>query len=148
LLGESSHGKILNPLGEQKVSRTRLLKVSYPEFETIAHRIFLQLHYKILNVDSSTWKIALGNLTTRGERIRIPHTSVLGARFPGTYSMLQSQSSNSPLSKPMEKCHHPRVQIVARDEDSEFVECLECREVFEASEFKDMEIEAEPADEE
>lgn len=38
-------------------------------------------------------------------------------------------------------CRHPRVQIVARDEDSEFVECLECREVFESSEFKDMAIE-------
>jgi hypothetical protein len=38
-------------------------------------------------------------------------------------------------------CRHPRVQIVARDEDSEFVECLECREVFESSEFKDMVIE-------
>jgi hypothetical protein len=33
------------------------------------------------------------------------------------------------------------VQIVARDEDSEFVECKECGEVFEASEFKDMAIE-------
>ena len=41
----------------------------------------------------------------------------------------------------MEKCQHPRVRIVAREEDSEFVECLECREVFEASEFKDMAIE-------
>jgi hypothetical protein len=33
------------------------------------------------------------------------------------------------------------VQIVARDEDGEFVECLECREIFEASEFKDMDAE-------
>lgn len=38
-------------------------------------------------------------------------------------------------------CTHPRVQIVAREEDSEFVECLECREVFESSEFRDMAIE-------
>jgi hypothetical protein len=38
-------------------------------------------------------------------------------------------------------CKHPRVQIVARDEDVEFVECKECGEVFEASEFKDMAIE-------
>lgn len=38
-------------------------------------------------------------------------------------------------------CKHPRVQIVARDEDAEFVECKECGEVFEASEFKDMAIE-------
>jgi hypothetical protein len=40
-----------------------------------------------------------------------------------------------------QKCRHPCVQIVAREEDSEFVECLECREVFESSEFKDMAIE-------
>jgi hypothetical protein len=38
-------------------------------------------------------------------------------------------------------CKHPRVRVVARDEDSEFVECLECAEVFESSEFKDMAIE-------
>jgi hypothetical protein len=38
-------------------------------------------------------------------------------------------------------CRHPRVQIVAREEDSEFVECLECGEIFESSEFKDMVIE-------
>jgi hypothetical protein len=33
------------------------------------------------------------------------------------------------------------VQIVSRDEDEEFVECLECGEIFESSEFKDMSIE-------
>ena len=38
-------------------------------------------------------------------------------------------------------CVHPRVQVVARGSDGEFVECLECREIFEASEFKDMEAE-------
>ena len=42
---------------------------------------------------------------------------------------------------PVSSCKHPRVQIVARDEDAEFVECLECREVFESSEFKDMSLE-------
>ena len=48
-----------------------------------------------------------------------------------------SQGNNS-----MDKqCKHPRVQIVAREEDSEFVECKDCGEVFEASEFKDMGIE-------
>jgi hypothetical protein len=58
-------------------------------------------------------------------------------------------SSNQPLppTNPateinMDKpCTHPRVQIVAREEDAEFVECLECREIFEASEFKDMALE-------
>ena len=38
-------------------------------------------------------------------------------------------------------CKHPRVRIVSRHEDSEFVECLECGEVFDADEFQDMAIE-------
>ena len=41
----------------------------------------------------------------------------------------------------MNQCKHPRVQIVSRDEDTEYAECLECGEVFESSEFKDMAIE-------
>jgi hypothetical protein len=59
-------------------------------------------------------------------------------------SQLQRHPSSPgiPNKTPMEKpCVHARVQIVAREKDSEFVECLECREVFEASEFKDMAIE-------
>ena len=40
-------------------------------------------------------------------------------------------------------CKHPRVRVVSREEDTEFVECLECGEVFESSEFKDMAIEEE-----
>ena len=48
----------------------------------------------------------------------------------------------------MEACKHPRVQIVAREEDAEFVECMECGDIFEASEFKDMNIEeSKPGDE-
>jgi hypothetical protein len=51
-----------------------------------------------------------------------------------------------PPSQPPEKpntseCKHPRVQIVAREEDAEFVECMECGDIFESSEFKDMMIE-------
>jgi len=38
-------------------------------------------------------------------------------------------------------CKHPKVRIVSRHEDSEFVECLECGEVFDSEEFRDMEIE-------
>ena len=41
----------------------------------------------------------------------------------------------------MKECKHPRVRIVAREEDAEFVECLECGDIFESSEFKDMMIE-------
>jgi hypothetical protein len=38
-------------------------------------------------------------------------------------------------------CRHPKVRIVSRQEDTEFVECLECGEVFDSEEFRDMEIE-------
>ncbi len=41
----------------------------------------------------------------------------------------------------MAQCKHPRVQIVAREQDAEFVECLECGEIFDSSELKDMIIE-------
>ncbi|HLW86237.1 MAG TPA: hypothetical protein VKR60_13550 [Candidatus Sulfotelmatobacter sp.] len=33
------------------------------------------------------------------------------------------------------------MRIVSRDEDAEFVECLECGEIFDYSELKDMSIE-------
>lgn len=45
------------------------------------------------------------------------------------------------MSSQMTECKHPRVKVVAREEDVEFVECLECGEVFESSEFRDMQIE-------
>jgi hypothetical protein len=45
-------------------------------------------------------------------------------------------------------CKHPRVQIVSRDEESEFVECKECGEIFESSEFRDMNIEESTKDSE
>jgi len=41
----------------------------------------------------------------------------------------------------MNECKHPRVQIVSREEDAEFVECQECGEIFESSELRDMNIE-------
>ena len=45
-------------------------------------------------------------------------------------------------------CKHPRVRIVSRHDDTEFVECLECGEVFDSEEFNDMEIEDAVAPEE
>ena len=59
-----------------------------------------------------------------------------------THSYPQSENMVQP-------CRHPRVQVVSRDQDAEFVECLECREIFESSEFRDMDIEDKiPTDEE
>lgn len=48
---------------------------------------------------------------------------------------------------PPKPCKHPRVQIVSRDDDAEFVECKECGEIFDSSEFKDMNIEENTAEE-
>jgi len=50
-----------------------------------------------------------------------------------------TQSSQKKVSP--ELCKHPQVQIVSRDEETEYVECQECGEVFESSELKDMAIE-------
>jgi hypothetical protein len=78
------------------------------------------------------------------------------AKIPSNFGRISLRSvrrtdpgfmNSTPPPQPPDKkstvneCKHPRVQVVSRDEDSEFVECLECREVFESSEFKDMRIE-------
>ena len=55
--------------------------------------------------------------------------------------MTTSQPPQIPHKTSPEKCKHPQVQIVSRDEDAEYVECKECGDVFESSEFKDMALE-------
>lgn len=55
--------------------------------------------------------------------------------------------SAPPSFQPQQPCKHPRVQIVSRDEDAEFVECKDCGEIFESSEFKDMNIEERTSEE-
>ncbi|MGO9086584.1 MAG: hypothetical protein ACLQBK_15255 [Candidatus Sulfotelmatobacter sp.] len=55
---------------------------------------------------------------------------------------MTSKSPSAPQSAAAQQpCKHPRVQIVSRDEEAEFVECKECGEIFESSEFRDMNIE-------
>ena len=60
---------------------------------------------------------------------------------------MTSKPFSHPQGANQPPCKHPRVQIVSREEDAEFVECLECREVFESSELKDMSIEESTDDE-
>jgi hypothetical protein len=36
-------------------------------------------------------------------------------------------------------CEHPRIQVISHDDNGEFVECLDCREVFESSELEESE---------
>jgi hypothetical protein len=59
-----------------------------------------------------------------------------------SYDLQSLRRNTSEKRCTMNECKHPRVQIVAREEDAEFVECLECGDIFESSEFKDMIIEA------
>lgn len=67
--------------------------------------------------------------------------------FLGTFRIMTLKSPPPPQNVNMKQpCKHPRVQIVSRDEDSEFVECKECGEIFESSEFKDMNIEEQTED--
>jgi hypothetical protein len=83
-------------------------------------------------------------------RAKIPGTreSVPHAFHEGDASgFMTSKPFSHPQNAGKQPCKHPRVQIVSRDEDAEFVECLECREVFESSELKDMSIEESAEDE-
>lgn len=61
------------------------------------------------------------------------------------FQPLSSDPVSTATSSP-KPCRHPRVRIVSREEDAEFVECEECGDIFDSSEFKDMAIEesAEP----
>ena len=34
-------------------------------------------------------------------------------------------------------CRHPRTRVVAKDSDAEYVECLDCGEIFEVGELKE-----------
>ncbi len=86
-------------------------------------------------------------LDKRPDGLKIPAIHEPALRI-GAVVRNMKQTQNSPIpNRPsdntfMEKlCRHPRVRVVARDEDAEFVECQECGDVFEASEFRDMAIE-------
>jgi Zn ribbon nucleic-acid-binding protein len=34
-------------------------------------------------------------------------------------------------------CRHKRTQLIAKDDDSQYVECLDCGEIFDVAELKD-----------
>ncbi len=73
-------------------------------------------------------------------KFRRKTASALVRRRP-SWIMTPKSTSPSQTRDIKPPCRHPRVQIVSRDQDSEFVECKECGEIFESSEFKDMNIE-------
>jgi len=66
----------------------------------------------------------------------------------GTSGFMSSKPPSPPQNAAQRQpCKHLRVQIVSRDAESEFVECKECGEIFESSEFKDMNIEERSSEE-
>jgi len=73
-------------------------------------------------------------------KFRRKQPSTLFAGKPSGF-MTSKSTASSQSRDTKQPCKHPRVQIVSRDEESEFVECKECGEIFESSEFKDMNIE-------
>jgi hypothetical protein len=66
---------------------------------------------------------------------------VVSAREGTSSGFMNSKPPAVPQNVDQQACKHLRVQIVSRDEDAEFVECKDCGEIFESSEFKDMSIE-------
>jgi hypothetical protein len=89
--------------------------------------------------------VTLGDLTSREARIEYREIRANRSLRLFHEATLSGFMTSKPFSHPQnagkQPCKHPRVQIVSRDEDAEFVECLECREIFESSELKDMSIE-------
>jgi hypothetical protein len=85
---------------------------------------------------------ATGQAKNTANSARKPPAGLAGRARP---EIMSPSSPHQPPAKSdkndMAPCKHPRVRVVAREDDAEFVECLECGEVFESSEFKDMYIE-------
>jgi len=41
------------------------------------------------------------------------------------------------ISMPDPLCRHERTQVIAEDDDTQYVECLDCGEIFEAGELQE-----------
>jgi Zn ribbon nucleic-acid-binding protein len=76
----------------------------------------------------------------------IPETGAVSREtdLTGGIRRVQSCREEQHSTLPMDTaCKHPKVRVVAREEDVEYVECLDCGQVFDSNEFRDMEIEEE-----
>ena len=89
-------------------------------------------------------------MTSLNPGLKYPTIELIKQVYKRRTTITPVSTTHYSQSDAMEKtCRHPRVQVVSRDEDAEYVECLECREIFESSEFRDMDIEAKiPTEEE
>jgi hypothetical protein len=41
------------------------------------------------------------------------------------------------MSTPEPACHHKQTQIIAKDDEAQYIECLDCGEILEVGELKD-----------
>ncbi|MGA3300041.1 MAG: hypothetical protein ABSD87_08145 [Candidatus Acidiferrales bacterium] len=41
------------------------------------------------------------------------------------------------MSTPQTKCRHQRTQVIAKDDDAQYLECLDCGEILEVGELPD-----------
>jgi len=41
------------------------------------------------------------------------------------------------MSTPETACKHERTQVIAKDDDAQYIECLDCGEILEVGELKD-----------
>lgn len=41
------------------------------------------------------------------------------------------------MAEPKPKCAHKRTQVIAKDSDAQYIECLDCGEILEAGEMKE-----------
>jgi len=74
--------------------------------------------------------------------VKNKNQQILVLNFGKARYNLAERALHSTDSEPMPTiCKHPKVRIVSRHEDTEYVECLECGEIFDSEEFRDMEIE-------
>jgi hypothetical protein len=59
-------------------------------------------------------------------------------RFAANLSVLSfTLRSGAPMSTPEPKCPHRRTQLIAKDDDAQYIECLDCGEILEVGELKD-----------
>ena len=113
--------------------------------------VSLSIEYPTSSVRIQYTTICVGISSPDSESLRVPANKypkkekiqqipVCNSR-KGRYNLAErAVHSHDPEAMPI-ICKHPRVRVVSRHEDAEFVECLDCGEVFDSEEFRDMEIE-------
>jgi hypothetical protein len=111
------------------------LSIEYP-----TSSVLVQYTTVSVGISSSLWDRSRPSQKNLYGRSKIQQISVLNYQKDG-YNLAERTFNPTDPKAMATICKHPRVRIVSRHEDTEFVECLECGDVFDSEEFRDMEIE-------